>query len=801
MHVHTRLALTCAALLLSFANDSLGQTWNGGGTTSFSDPANWTGGTPVSNGATTLNFGGITNTGTSGSPLQQDIGSPMSFGSITFDNTAGPFFIGGNAFAVGAASTITQNSANAQTLSTGFSRASGFGTLNLAGTGTGVATLSGSLSDVASAGTLAIAKSGANSTYVLSNANSFTGTVTINAGTLVAGNAAALGTASATISSGALEIRNVTITNFIALNNGATLFGSGANAKYQRGSGLKVAGGANVAIGTIGSADTLTLTSAVDTSGSGTRNITVVGAGSVVLQGSSSTNTYNWDVTGGGKLIAAPSGGNNNPFGSTNNTVKATNGNIVLQTNAAGLAAYTYTLAGGGLVAQFAGSGSPISFGNSQTVSITATNSTLIADRLANGAGNSYDFGANSFFTTNGAYTLNVTGGTSVTSGTAALQFGTASMGGNTSLNITNPANGGVTQLTIGVISGGAATLTKTGSGKLLFNGVNSYTGLTTVSDGTIQYGVNDAISSGDVTVNGATAALDLGSSHTDTVGVVTVDGGGLITGSGSSALTSTSSFELKSGMVAVTLAGAVPLNKTTANMVTLTGTHTYTGATNITGGKLVMNGTLSSGGGLVTVGDGANADSGTLMGTGTISRSVKIDKGGSIAPGSSVGKITTGAMTWAGGGTYVWEFNDASDTTGAAAGTKFDYIDIGGALSVTADSGNQFHIDITSLNGLIAGDAAHFSKFMSYDWIIAKASSTVSIDPDVIDFIDHVSNDTSAPTGYGHAGFFSIFGSGNEVHLTFTAVPEPGMFGITSLMMISGFLTRPRRRSLRVRA
>ena len=49
----------------------------------------------------------------------------------------------------------------------------------------------------------------------------------------------------------------------------------------------------------------------------------------------------------------------------------------------------------------------------------------------------------------------------------------------------------------------------------------------------------SNVIGTGAVTVNGATAVLDL-ATFTDSVGTVTLDGGGLITGTALSALTST---------------------------------------------------------------------------------------------------------------------------------------------------------------------------------------------------------------------------------------------------------------------
>jgi fibronectin-binding autotransporter adhesin len=179
---------------------------------------------------------------------------------------------------------------------------------------------------------------------------------------------------------------------------------------------------------------------------------------------------------------------------------------------------------------------------------------------------------------------------------------------------------------TISAIMSDVGALTKIGTGTLTLNAANTYTGLTTVNTGSVLYAVSDAISTGDVTMNGATAVFDLGANHTDSIGTVTLQGGGSIAGTGTSALTSTVGFAVQSGSVSVKLAGAVALNKTTSGTVTLSSTNGYTGGTTVSDGELAASGSGALSTGSVTVSGGTLhltvagtiADSATLTIAGT---------------------------------------------------------------------------------------------------------------------------------------------------------------------------------------
>ena len=136
---------------------------------------------------------------------------------------------------------------------------------------------------------------------------------------------------------------------------------------------------------------------------------------------------------------------------------------------------------------------------------------------------------------------------------------------------------------TVSAILAGSGTLSKITAGVVTLSGSNTYSGLTTVSAGTLAYGTNNAIAAGDVSVTiGGELALG---AYSDTVGAVTLVTGGTISGNGGT-LTGTS-YALSGGLVSAGLGGSAFITKTSTNTLTLSGSSSLSGDITVQTGVL----------------------------------------------------------------------------------------------------------------------------------------------------------------------------------------------------------------------
>ncbi|MEI6066658.1 MAG: autotransporter domain-containing protein [Methylococcaceae bacterium] len=317
---------------------------------------------------------------------------------------------------------------------------------------------------------------------------------------------------------------------------------------------------------------------------------------------------------------------------------------------------------------------------------------------------------------------------------------------------------------------GGKLALTKADAGIWILSGANTYTGDTKVDGGTLILRNNLALQNSALDTSGA-GVIDVTGFTTPTLGglkgstaLASVITTGYVDVTGLTLNPGTGVTDTYSGVIADSTVG-MALTKSGLGTQVLSGTNTYSGVTNINAGTLVVDGSIATSS-LTSVNSG-----GILQGSGTTG-AVSINSGGILSPGNSPGTLTSaGGATYGGGGTYLWQINNATGAAGNPTGWDLHNI-TGGALNISATSGSKFTIDITGLNaGNTSGAVVNFNKFTNYTWKIASATGGVT------DFAANKFNllttnftNNNNITGVKSNGFFSIGSLGNDLQLIYTA-------------------------------
>ena len=426
----------------------------------------------------------------------------------------------------------------------------------------------------------------------LSGANTYTGGTTINAGILAVSSDASLGadTGLLILNGGTLENTSaMTIARSFELttsggtlqtDDNLTIAGSitGTGALNKTGIGTLILTGDNTYTGeTTISAGTLQIDTSLlgnitdnaalvfDPTSNSTYGGVIAGSGTLTKAGSSTLTLTGIDSYTGGTTISAGT-----LQGDTNSLQGNITNNATLTFDQVNNGTYSGTISGtGALTLNGPGTltltgtntytgGTTISAGTLQgdTTSLQGNitdNAALVFDQTSNGSYGGAISGSG-MLTTSGSGTVTLTGANTYTGGTTisagTLQGDTTSLQGNITDNaalVFDQTSNGTYN---GVISG-SGTLTTSGTSKLVLDGINTYTGLTTVASGTTLI-VGDsshatATVGGDVSANGGTlggygtiqgsATLSNGSTLTPgdalAIGTLTVNGD-LTVGSGS---------------------------------------------------------------------------------------------------------------------------------------------------------------------------------------------------------------------------------------------------------------------------
>jgi len=491
------------------------------------------------------------------------------------------------------------------------------------------------------------------------------GSLTLNTGSLLAyqlGKANVVGgpTNDLTVVTGALTINGGTLN---VTNSGG--FGLGAYRIFNYGT---LDGSGRIAVGTLPNGETGVIQTAIP----GQINLIVNGPGTLVQFWDGATTTGDGTIHGGGGTWngtatnwTAPNGQINASwqsgfavFAGAAGTVTVT-GPIAYQGLQFSTDFYVLTAAAGGTLAPTGMAEIRVEAGMTATIAapIIGAGGVHKTDRgtLILSGQNSYSGG-----TSVATGILRVTNAKSVGSGAVTLAGGTFQAGANrlTFANRFDLGAGGGTidsqadMLTLTGAVGGAAALTKIGSGQLTLTGTSTYSGGTIVDAGTLGTGSDTALGSGALTLHHGTtlAFVESGVSIANTIRFPDADP------------------TIDTGVHSDTISGAISgpggFAKTGTGTMTLTGTDSYTGVTTIADGTLQVDGSLANS--AVTVDPGA-----ALGGSGAVGN-IAIGAGATLAPGlvTPFSRLTVAhALSFAAGSTYFVNVNAAGATDSIAAG------------------------------------------------------------------------------------------------------------------------------------
>jgi len=248
-------------------------------------------------------------------------------------------------------------------------------------------------------------------------------------------------------------------------------------------------------------------------------------------------------------------------------------------------------------------------------------------------------------------------------------------------------------------------------------------------------------------------------------------------------------------------------LTKTGSGALALSGNNSYTGATMVSAGTLIVTETGRLASTSVTVSGGARFDynntaqalaatidlrgapgaDAVLGGSGTIDSAIVLDSTSDVlAPGNSPGVLNVAqSQTW-NSFSYEWEINNFPGTT---SGVDYDQIAISGSLSLTggAESYELKAISLTLSNA--PGDVGNFSE-ANQSWTILTTTAGIT-GFNASNWVVDASSFTSNPE---FQGAFSVAVVGNDLVLSYAAVPEPSTWALMGVGA-AGLLVLRRRR------
>ena len=692
-------------LVCSISSQATTYTWDGSASNLWNTAANWDLNAVPTTGDDLIFPSGVATVSTS-----NDIAANTVFKSITFGaGGASTYILAGNAIGLsGGATAITaSNASNTMTISLNITFSSAAPTITT--TSGGTLTISGTIANggflltVTSAGTAnlagaisgsgALTKDGAGA-LKLSTTNTFTGGVNLNVGTLNLGATQCLGTTAGTFTIAAgtsidnVSGANLSLSNYpISLGSSFTYISTASN-NLVLGSG-SVTLTANCTI--ICSAGYLELKGVI----SGAFNITRSGSGNLSI--SNIANTYTGTTTNLGSATL---------YATTLKNIGEGGSSLGAPTSVAN---GTISLGNGATSAALLFEGSTASGANYDVVS----------DRVIDMAG------------TTGGATINILKDNGKT---VSLTSNLTATGAGVKLFTLTGTNTGDNTIS-GIIpepASGTVSLIKSGAGKWVLSGLNTYTVKTYIQQGTLSINTLKSVGGGasalgaPTTSANGTIAIGNGTSSATLIYTGTAQttdriiqmagstGSATIDQSGSGLIKFTSNTSTSTGVKTLTIQGSttgtgeiagvisntstpdiISVTKSGSGTWTLSGANTYTGATTISAGTLHI---------------GAGSTSGSIASTGGIvnnaalvfNRSDASTYAGVISGTGTVENFAAGTTTLTGTNTYTGVTTISSGTIQIGAGSTTGSI---ASASIVNNSALAFNrSDAITYAGVISG-------------------------------------------------------------------------------------------------